>query len=100
MSMHSVSAAGSAFSNNSNGSNGSSPSQQQHQKGAKLAIQTPSGKIIRLTKKTEYVNGGDMASDGDTWETIVKVGEKGPWRGLVLADRSVRWCVFCEWECF
>ena len=96
MSMQSVSAAGSSFSNGSNGSSASS----SHQKGAKLAIQTPSGKIIRLTKKIEYVNGGDMASDGDTWETIIKVGERGSWRGLVLADRSVRWCVFCEWECF
>jgi transglutaminase/protease-like cytokinesis protein 3 len=37
--------------------------------------------------------------DGSEWETIIKVGEKGTWRGLVLADRSARWCVFAEWEC-
>jgi transglutaminase/protease-like cytokinesis protein 3 len=39
------------------------------------------------------------AGDGGTWETIIKCGEKGVWRGLVLADRSARWCVFAEWTC-
>jgi transglutaminase/protease-like cytokinesis protein 3 len=37
--------------------------------------------------------------DAGTWETVIKVGERGVWRGLVLADRSARWCVFGEWEC-
>jgi transglutaminase/protease-like cytokinesis protein 3 len=38
--------------------------------------------------------------DGSVWETVIKIGEKGVWRGLVLADRSARWCVFCEWESY
>jgi len=29
----------------------------------------------------------------------IEVGERGVWRGLVLADRSARWCVFAEWTC-
>lgn len=39
------------------------------------------------------------AKEGTEWETVIKVGERGVWRGLVLADRSARWCVFGEWEC-
>ncbi|MCJ1385422.1 cytokinesis protein 3 [Xylographa soralifera] len=74
------------------------------QKPAKLAIQAPSGKILRLSRKSEYTNsasgaGGHEAADGGVWETIIKIGERGTWRGLVLADRSARWCVFGEWEC-
>ena len=74
-------------------------------KPAKLAIQAPGGKIIRLNRKHEGllqpaglrdVDGEVM---GSVWETVVKVGEKGVWRGLVLADRSARWCVWGEWEC-
>ena len=71
----------------------------QEQKPAKLAIQAPGGKILRLTKKSEHVTAGAEAGDGGVWETIIKIGEKGTWRGLVLADRSARWCVFGEWEC-
>ncbi|MCJ1394119.1 cytokinesis protein 3 [Xylographa bjoerkii] len=74
------------------------------QKPAKLAIQAPSGKILRLSRKSEYTTsasgpGRDEATAGGVWETIIKVGERGTWRGLVLADRSARWCVFGEWEC-
>ncbi|MCJ1287877.1 cytokinesis protein 3 [Xylographa opegraphella] len=74
------------------------------QKPAKLAIQAPSGKILRLSRKSEYANNasgtsGSEAADGSVWETIIKIGERGTWRGLVLADRSARWCVFGEWEC-
>ena len=74
------------------------------QKPAKLAIQTPSQKIIRLTRKAEHSSrgGGDEASDAgwtSSWETVIKIGERGVWRGLVLADRSARWCVFAEWRC-
>ncbi|OJD14956.1 hypothetical protein AJ78_04739 [Emergomyces pasteurianus Ep9510] len=78
-------------------------------KPAKLAIQAPSGRILRLTRKSENTlstssGGGDLGSDGlpdgSVWETVIKVGERGVWRGLVLADRSARWCVFGEWECF
>lgn len=76
------------------------------QKPAKLAIQTPSQKIIRLTRKLDArAGGGDGYLDVEdaglstAWETIIKIGERGTWRGLVLADRSARWCVFAEWEC-
>ncbi|KAK3073360.1 hypothetical protein LTR53_005156 [Teratosphaeriaceae sp. CCFEE 6253] len=74
------------------------------QKPAKLAVQTPSQKIIRLTRKQEHcsrADGGGEEGDGLTtaWETVIKIGERGTWRGLVLADRSARWCVFAEWEC-
>jgi transglutaminase/protease-like cytokinesis protein 3 len=68
----------------------------QAHKPAKLAIQSPSGKILRLSRKVE---GGFVMDDAGTWETVIKVGERGVWRGLVLADRSARWCVFGEWEC-
>lgn len=77
-------------------SNSSSGSQQQ--KPAKLAIQAPSGKILRLMKKSDNSVSVDEAADGGVWETIIKIGERGTWRGLVLADRSARWCVFGEWE--
>ena len=78
------------------GSNSSNNSQQH--KPAKLAIQAPSGKILRLMKKSENSVSVDEAADGGVWETIIKIGERGTWRGLVLADRSARWCVFGEWE--
>ncbi|RAL01938.1 putative SH3 domain protein (Cyk3) [Aspergillus ibericus CBS 121593] len=78
------------------------------EKPAKLAIQSPSGKILRLTRKPEHMlspNTGnhafiDAPGDGSVWETVIKIGERGTWRGLVLADRVARWCVFCEWECY
>ncbi|KAM4056202.1 transglutaminase-like superfamily protein [Hirsutella rhossiliensis] len=78
------------------------------QKPAKLAIQTPGGKILRLMRKEERRGMGligralgsdDEPSDGGTWETIIKCSERGLWRGLVLADRTARWCVFAEWVC-
>ena len=78
------------------GSNSSDSGQQQ--KPAKLAIQAPSGKILRLMKKSDNSVSIDEAADGGVWETIIKIGERGTWRGLVLADRSARWCVFGEWE--
>ncbi|EXJ60459.1 hypothetical protein A1O7_04612 [Cladophialophora yegresii CBS 114405] len=74
-------------------------------KPAKLAIQSPSGKIIRLNRKHEGLPQASGLKEvdgevlGSVWETVVKVGEKGIWRGLVLADRSARWCVWGEWEC-
>ncbi|KAM0665877.1 hypothetical protein ACQRIT_007084 [Beauveria bassiana] len=74
-------------------------------KPAKLAIQTPGGKILRLMRKEDRkgitVTGrdDDEMSDGATWETIIKCSETGIWRGLVLADRTARWCVFAEWHC-
>jgi len=83
-------------------SNAGQPMTAAQQKPAKLAIQTPSEKIIRLTRKQEHTSrGGGAEDDGLTtsWETVIKIGERGTWRGLVLADRSARWCVFAEWEC-
>lgn len=77
-------------------------------KPAKLAIQTPGGKILRLMRKEDrkgisvgsrVMGGEEDVSDGGTWETIIKCSEKGTWRGLVLADRTARWCVFAEWQC-
>lgn len=79
-------------------------------KPAKLAIQAPGGRIIRLNRKAEQPVGSSWQGrgaeggveevvQGSLWETIVKVQEKGTWRGLVLADRSARWCVWGEWEC-
>ncbi|KAL2268658.1 hypothetical protein VTJ83DRAFT_3504 [Remersonia thermophila] len=87
-------------------------------KPAKLAIQTPGGKILRLMRKEERrgiggvlgrggvsqaavsSSGGDEEhGDGGVWETIIKCSERGVWRGLVLADRTARWCVFAEWVC-
>lgn len=94
----SVSQSGSSTSDNSNAAGGMTAAQQ---KPAKLAIQTPSQKIIRLTRKQEQSLRGEAGETGLTtsWETVIKIGEKGTWRGLVLADRSARWCVFAEWEC-
>ncbi|KAK5654854.1 hypothetical protein OQA88_6890 [Cercophora sp. LCS_1] len=95
------SAQGSNPSSAASGSSGKKP--------AKLAIQTPGGKILRLMRKEERrgisvggrstAGGDDEASDGGTWETIIKCSERGVWRGLVLADRTARWCVFAEWVC-
>ncbi|KAI9690662.1 MAG: cytokinesis protein 3 [Bogoriella megaspora] len=98
----SISNTGSSYSNPS--SNASSESARQKDKPAKLAIQSPSGKIIRLTRKQESISRGRRGDDeeglGSTWETVIKIGERGTWRALVLADRTARWCVFGEWECF
>jgi hypothetical protein len=95
---------GSAMSNTTSSASGSNPSTYSLKKPAKLAIQSPGGKILRLMRKEE--RGGAMGTcaiteggDGGVWETIIKCGEKGVWRGLVLADRSARWCVFAEWIC-
>ncbi|KAI1762832.1 hypothetical protein GGR53DRAFT_500217 [Hypoxylon sp. FL1150] len=116
---------GSALSMTSGSAAGSNPSSATGsiagRKPAKLAIQTPGGKILRLMRKEERSglglglggrgvggrsaagssssSGEDEGSDGGTWETIIKCSERGVWRGLVLADRTARWCVFAEWVC-
>jgi hypothetical protein len=104
---------GSAMSMNGSGSGTmSNPSSASGtvagKKPAKLAIQTPGGKILRLMRKEDRkgISVGSKGltidedvSDGGTWETIIKCSEKGVWRGLVLADRTARWCVFAEWMC-
>ncbi|KAJ6256635.1 hypothetical protein Dda_8500 [Drechslerella dactyloides] len=64
-------------------------------KGAKLAIQTPSGKIMKIGRRADSLG----SEHGQIFEQSIKVSERGPWRGLVLADRSARWCVFAEWHC-
>ena len=84
------------------GSNPSTTNTYSTKKPAKLAIQAPGGKILRLMRKEDRGSSTSQnyeATDGGTWETIIKCGEKGVWRGLVLADRSARWCVFAEWTC-
>ncbi|KAK4996573.1 hypothetical protein LTR66_003849 [Elasticomyces elasticus] len=91
----SVSHSGSNCSTDSNGL----PLSAQQQKPAKLAIQAPSGKIIRLTRKNDHGKTGEEAGLASVWETVIKIGERGSWRGLVLADRTARWCVFSEWSC-
>ncbi|OLN84886.1 cytokinesis protein 3 [Colletotrichum chlorophyti] len=62
-------------------------------KPAKLAIQTPGGKILRLMRKEDRRGisvGGrgseEETSDGGTWETIIKCSEKG----RDMADRTSR----------
>ena len=87
------------FSQAGSSSSGGSQPLPNHQKPAKLAIQSPSGKILRLTRKSDNTISSEESADGGMWETIIKIGERGIWRGLVLADRSARWCVFGEWEC-
>ncbi|KAK3044582.1 hypothetical protein LTS18_000893, partial [Coniosporium uncinatum] len=105
MSNMSVSAAGSNFSapssNASSSSSGNNGGHGNSNKPAKLAIQSPSGRIIRLVRKQEQMasSGKEEDGDGTVWETVVKLSERGVWRALVLADRSARWCVFGEWEC-
>ncbi|KAI2926583.1 hypothetical protein CBS147321_7194 [Aspergillus niger] len=114
LSMVSSSAGGSTVSGVSNEFSASTSaissgrSMSGREKPAKLAIQSPSGKILRLTRKPEHMLSPhtgthaftDAPADGSVWETVIKIGERGVWRGLVLADRVARWCVFCEWECY
>ncbi|KAF2719019.1 hypothetical protein K431DRAFT_123451 [Polychaeton citri CBS 116435] len=91
----------SSYSSNSQEAHGGGGMTSAQQKPAKLAIQTPSQKIIRLTRKAEQTSRAIVDDMGLTteWETVIKVSERGTWRALVLADRSARWCVFAEWEC-
>jgi hypothetical protein len=100
--MSMVSGSASVSQSGSDTSNPAAPMTAAQQKPAKLAIQSPSQKIIRLTRKQEYGTRAVEETDSGlttAWETVIKIGEKGTWRGLVLADRSARWCVFAEWEC-
>jgi transglutaminase/protease-like cytokinesis protein 3 len=113
LSMVSSSAGGSSVSGVSNEFSASTSaitptrSGSSREKPAKLAIQAPSGKIHRLNRKADHMMGtstsdsvSEAAADGSVWETVIKIGEHGTWRGLVLADRVARWCVFCEWHCY
>ena len=99
MSMRSISATGSDPSTVSSVSGGGKLSKD---KPAKLAIQSPSGKILKFSRRADGANSvgcGPDGAEGSVWETVIKIGERGVWRGLVLADRSARWCVWGEWEC-
>lgn len=112
MTSASASASGSQYSNPSNtssssGSSSGGPRKAGEEKPAKLAVQSPSGKIMRMGRKAGSGPGeagagggaeGEARRVGAVYETIIKIGEKGTWRGLVLADRAARWCVFGEWE--
>jgi transglutaminase/protease-like cytokinesis protein 3 len=64
----------------------------------KLAIQSPSGKITKLSKKKNASDNQAGLVCG-TWESSVKCLEVGTWRGLVLADNGNAWSVFAEWYC-
>ncbi|EXJ94008.1 hypothetical protein A1O1_02401 [Capronia coronata CBS 617.96] len=105
MSMTSSAAGSNPSDYNNSIANGSAVGGRAKDKPAKLAIQSPGGKIIRLSRKHEgllqpcQLKEVDGEVLGSVWETIVKVQERGVWRGLVLADRSARWCVWGEWEC-
>ncbi|KAL8903491.1 MAG: hypothetical protein Q9171_007389 [Xanthocarpia ochracea] len=102
MSMVSSSVSGSDYfsqASTSSTANSQQPQSSSQSKPAKLAIQAPSGKILRLSRKADNAMSTSDGADGGVWETIIKIGERGSWRGLVLADRSARWCVFAEWEC-
>ncbi|KAK5311425.1 hypothetical protein LTR70_008786 [Exophiala xenobiotica] len=115
LSMSSSVAASSSYSDpstniNSNSAPASASARAQaasKDKPAKLAIQSPSGKIFRMTRKVDGLGQSGAAREmdgelcGSVWETSggIKVAERGVWRGLVLADRSARWCVWGEWEC-
>ncbi|KAK7204350.1 hypothetical protein BZA70DRAFT_280550 [Myxozyma melibiosi] len=69
-------------------------------KSAKLAIQSPSGKMTRMSMKDGEMDFGAERSSGQiSWEAIVSCSETGVWRGLVMADRSSTWVVFAEWVC-
>jgi len=58
----------------------------------KIALQSPSGKITKFTKK-------DQSTPFGLWELPVKCNEVGLWRGLVSVDNGTSLCVFAEWSC-
>ena len=96
---------GSNYSSNSGGDQAMTATQQ---KPAKLAIQTPTQKIIRLTRKQEHSSGrrgrsgiDDKLGNGDQdWRTrdLERTGPRGPECEVVCFCR-VRVCVIlrCAW---
>lgn len=63
----------------------------------KIAIQSPSGKISKMTKHDiDNIDSGEVYGG---WEVSIKCHEVGTWRGLVLADSGNAWSVFAEWDC-
>ncbi|KAH8126174.1 cohesin loading factor-domain-containing protein [Trichoderma asperelloides] len=84
----------SAMSINASSASGSSASGTvAGKKPAKLAIQTPGGKILRLMRKEDRkgISVGSRTPDEEC-------SEKGLWRGLVLADRTARWAFSKRFE--
>lgn len=59
---------------------------------SKIALQSPSGKIIKFVKK-------DQSTPFGAWELPIKCHEVGVWRGLVSIDNGTSLCVFAEWTC-
>ncbi|KAL4977055.1 hypothetical protein BDW66DRAFT_166002 [Aspergillus desertorum] len=92
LSMVSSSAGGSTVSTVSNEFSASTSaisstrSNSGREKPAKLAIQSPSGKILRLTRKADHMTSSPKTSDslsectadGSVWETVIKIGERDP----------------------
>lgn len=66
-------------------------SNSSHGHKMKMALQSPSGKIIKL-RNLDSTNKG-------LFEGAIKISERGNWRGLVLADDGHTWCVYGGWEC-
>lgn len=60
---------------------------------AKMAVQTPSGRIVKL-QKTD-----NMTRSYGRWEGNIKCMDVGTWRGLVLSDSGNAWSVYAEWTC-
>ncbi|KAL4903437.1 hypothetical protein BDW74DRAFT_168959 [Aspergillus multicolor] len=62
----------------------STRSNSGREKPAKLAIQSPSGKILRLTRKADHMisspktsdSPSECTADGSVWETVIKIGER------------------------
>ncbi|KAH3667032.1 hypothetical protein WICMUC_005379 [Wickerhamomyces mucosus] len=57
-----------------------------------IAIQNPSGKVIKLSKTASSAPFG-------VWELTTKIAEVGTWRALASADNAPSLCVFAEWTC-
>lgn len=57
----------------------------------KLAVQSPSGRIVDLTPRA--------TGPSDTWKATVRVLEVGTWRVVVSADDGQGWVSVGEWFC-
>lgn len=59
----------------------------------KMALQGPSGKILKLARTEVYPDGSGL------FEGTAKCSEPGIWRGLIISDSGNAWSVFAEWLC-
>lgn len=57
----------------------------------KVALQTPSGKLVLLQREGNSTNG--------MFKHQMTLAEEGTYRGLVTTDQGDGWCVFATWEC-